>query len=106
MDYVLLSPNDGELLKKAHQMLLDGGVMDDKEWNERINPDVNNNFTKEKGRLVLNYALLICIDGRRGMEYHTHECTRTIPITLTPENLTESVNTVLAEYKKAQGAGK
>ena len=91
MDYVLLSPNDGELLKKAHQMLLEGGVKDNKGWNKDKAPD------KRKSTIcLLVYGCLNC------MEFYNHDCEHetTIPITLTPENLTESVNTVLAEYKK------
>ena len=42
MDYVLLSPNNGELLKKAYQMLLDGGVKDSLE--EYKNKIVSYNF--------------------------------------------------------------
>ena len=95
MYYVLLSPNDGELLKKAHQMLLDGGVNDDAEWNKYYNPD------DKEGDII---ALNISCGGFRWMNYHNHKCAHptTTPITLTTENLTESVNTVLAAYKEAQ----
>lgn len=94
MDYVLLSPNDGELLKKAHQMLLDGGVKDDVVWNTYFNPDISD-YTE---------ALLIRCTGPRLMQFHNHGCKgdTKIPIHLTPENLTEAVTTVLNAYKQAQ----
>lgn len=93
MDYVLLSPNDGELLRKAHQMLLDGGVMDDERWNNWFNPDTEDVI-----------ALQILMYGPRYMSYHNHACEdeTTTPIRITPENLTESVATVINAYKKAQ----
>jgi len=94
MDYVLLSPNDGELLKKAHQMLLEGGVKDDAGWNMFINPDNDSECI----------ALNVMCSGSLYMSFHNHDCKEdnTTPIRLAPENLTESVATVLNAYKAAQ----
>jgi len=93
MDYVLLSPNDGELLKKAHQMLLDGGVKDDASWNEDFNPDCDTE------------VIALCVyEKSRDMCYHTHDCKddTTTPIRLTKRNLNKSVATVLKAYNEAQ----
>ncbi len=99
MDYVLLSPNDGELLKKAHQMLLEGGVNDNVKWNKVFNPDSFNERATIEHRSVYCYALYID-DGE--LCFFSHTVMGATPITLTPENLSESVATVLNAYKQAQ----
>lgn len=94
MEYVLLSPNDGELLKKAHQMLLEGGVIDDEKWNSRWNPDVMNDIE----------GLLIFCTAPRWMNFHNHDCSgqNTIPITITKRNLKKSVATILKAYNASK----
>jgi len=103
MDYVLLSPNDGELLKKAHQMLLDGGVKDDKEWNKYKNPDMNNERAEKENRKVWWFALKVSF-RHLDMNFHNHDCQddTTIQIFLTKRNLKKSVAIVLNAYKAAQ----
>ena len=102
MDYVLLSPNDGELLKKAHQMLLEGGVNDDAKWNKYYNPDADKELAQTENRDVWYYALEVIDNGR--MSFHNHDCNGedVIPITITPENITESVATVLNSYNASK----
>lgn len=99
--YVLLSPDDADLLKKAHEMLVMAGIPDHVEWNKERQPD--NNAPERFDRKVWYYALSIDYNdmgdcGR--LLFHTHDCSPQIPIILTESNLTDSVNKVIAEWEK------
>jgi hypothetical protein len=101
-EYVLLSPHDGELLKKAHLMLMEGGVKDDTIWNKHRNPNIGNDKAKMRERGVYYYALHIDDDCATFFSYNFNHDNDVVCITLTPENISESVETVLKSYNASK----
>ena len=92
---VLYSPTDPALLVKAYEMLLEGGVPDDKEWNEEYHPISGfSEFSEDTEYLLIDIE---------SCSFFSHDCIwededDPMLITLTLENLNDSVRTVLENF--------